>query len=287
MEAEHSAYQKEKLQLELKAADLESLLKEGESTRKDLLEDIAAMKETSEKLTVQCNNSRKQMMTLEDELAKKMEAWTLEKEEMANHVKELVTDKETLQANFKEELFQCKEREDELTSRIERLSQEKQQLHMSIQESSQQSGSELVSVEEDKKRQFDDGRIEDLDVKYRELKERHELLLIAKEKLEKDLAQQLQNFSARDGIAATLRSEVESLNSQLSKLLIIMLLRIHKYLHVGHQTAVHKEEIKKLKAYAVKLKKELSETLEKVCIVHYMYFDMFKTLCTACMCTCI
>ncbi|XP_019852106.1 PREDICTED: GRIP and coiled-coil domain-containing protein 2-like [Amphimedon queenslandica] len=235
METELAAYQKEKLQLELKAADLESLIKEGESTKKDLLEDVASMKETCEKLTTECNNSRIQTMTLEEELAKKSDTWAYEKEEMTNHVKQLVTDKETLQANFKEELFQCKQREDELISEVERLSKEKEQLHLSIQGSShQKSGSE--ELVEDKK----------MNVKYQELKEDHDLLLIAKEKLEKDLAQQLQNFSARDDIVATLRSEVESLSNQLS-----------------HETAVHKEEIKKLKAYAVKLKRELSESLEK------------------------
>lgn len=216
METERSAYHKEKLQLELKAADLESVIKEGESTKKDLLEDVASMKETRDKLTIECNNSRKQMMTLEEELAKERDSWAFEKEEMTNHVKQLVTDKETLQASFKEELLQCKEKEGELISEVKRLSKEKEQLHLSIHGSSHQE-SDSEELAEDKKSQPDEGRIDDLDVKYQELKEDHDLLLIAKEKLEKDLAQQLQNFSARDNIVATLRSEVESLSNQLSK----------------------------------------------------------------------
>ena len=263
MEKEHT----KKIQLEVRIGDLESLLNEIGKTRDDLMEDMTALKESYENLKVERERAKDQVVTLEEELNQKMEGWAHEKERLTNQLSEFVAAKETSEANLRDELTQIRKREMGLNEEIEKLSKEKEHLQKSThsleveltslqekvkltQESNSTKISELVAIEtqlvaEQKEadskvqnlmKEFEEKekeRKEELDIikgNYMKLKEEHNLLVTSKAELEK-MVLQLRNESSPAGEnSTTLQDKIESLNKQLRKFKLQLLVLFLPYM---------------------------------------------------------
>lgn len=263
MEKEHA----KKIQLEVRIGDLESLLNEIGKTRDDLMEDMTALKESYENLKVERERAKDQVVTLEEELNQKMEGWAHEKERLTNQLSEFVAAKETSEANLRDELTQIRKREMGLNEEIEKLSKEKEHLQKSThsleveltslqekvkltQESNSTKISELVTIEtqlvaEQKEadskvqnlmKEFEEKekeRKEELDIikgNYMKLKEEHNLLVTSKAELEK-MVLQLRNESSPVGEnSTTLQDKIESLNKQLRKFKLQLLVLFLSYM---------------------------------------------------------
>lgn len=263
MEKEHT----KKIQLEVRIGDLESLLNEIGKTRDDLMEDMTALKESYENLKVERERAKDQVVTLEEELNQKMEGWAHEKERLTNQLSEFVAAKETSEANLRDELTQIRKREMGLNEEIEKLSKEKEHLQKSThsleveltslqekvkltQESNSTKISELVAIEtqlvaEQKEadskvqnlmKEFEEKekeRKEELDIikgNYMKLKEEHNLLVTSKTELEK-MVLQLRNESSPAGEnSTTLQDKIESLNKQLRKFKLQLLVLFLPYM---------------------------------------------------------
>lgn len=263
MEKEHT----KKIQLEVRIGDLESLLNEIGKTRDDLMEDMTALKESYENLKVERERAKDQVVTLEEELNQKMEGWAHEKERLTNQLSEFVAAKETSEANLRDELTQIRKREMGLNEEIEKLSKEKEHLQKSThsleveltslqekvkltQESNSTKISELVAIEtqlvaEQKEadskvqnlmKEFEEKekeRKEELDIikgNYMKLKEEHNLLVTSKAELEK-MVLQLRNESSPVGEnSTTLQDKIESLNKQLRKFKLQLLVLFLSYM---------------------------------------------------------
>lgn len=263
MEKEHA----KKIQLEVRIGDLESLLNEIGKTRDDLMEDMTALKESYENLKVERERAKDQVVTLEEELNQKMEGWAHEKERLTNQLSEFVAAKETSEANLRDELTQIRKREMGLNEEIEKLSKEKEHLQKSThsleveltslqekvkltQESNSTKISELVAIEtqlvaEQKEadskvqnlmKEFEEKekeRKEELDIikgNYMKLKEEHNLLVTSKAELEK-MVLQLRNESSPVGEnSTTLQDKIESLNKQLRKFKLQLLVLFLSYM---------------------------------------------------------
>ena len=263
MEKEHA----KKIQLEVRIGDLESLLNEIGKTRDDLMEDMTVLKESYENLKVEREQAKDQVVTLEEELNQKMEGWAHEKERLANQLSEFVAAKETSEANLRDELTQIRKREMGLNEEIEKLSKDKEHLQKSThsleveltslqekvkltQESNSTKISELVAIEtqlvaEQKEadskvqnlmKEFEEKekeRKEELDIikgNYMKLKEEHNLLVTSKAELEK-MVLQLRNESSSVGEnSTTLQDKIESLNKQLRKFKLQLLVLFLPYM---------------------------------------------------------